>query len=359
MDTDLDIIEKANKTNNDDNNIMFSAKANLSKNISEYELIKDIRNGMQLPKLEFQMNKELLDLIKNEEGEGLGGIEHSEADTAQKDHVIILDMKVKSATVANIKLSDDAQSPCITGCTFLPNGGVLLCDYWNKKVKLLDSVMSVKKSLKLSDNPHDIAAIGENEAIITFGKGNRNLQYLFTDPKLKLGKTVGWPGKCFGLHTVNNEIYTAYHKSSGHDEIWRQDMAGNIMRKVVLTQRRSFATNHLRVCLAGSIPRVYLTDWDNSRVTCFQLDGKMVFKYQDKQLSTPLGIYVDSAGNSLVCGTDSNNVVVITADGRKHGELLTSKDTRNPKCIDYRPEDNTLIVGCRENSKLFVYKLGK
>ena len=306
---------------------MFSAKAKLSKSISEYELIKDIRNGMQLPKLEFQMNKKLLDLIKNEEG--LGSIEHTEADTAQKDHVIILDMKVKSATVANIKLSDDAQSPCITGCTFLPNGGVLLCDYWNKKVKLLDSVMSVKKSLKLSDNPHDIAAIGENEAIITFGKGNRNLQYLFTDPKLKLGKTAGLSGKCFGLHMVNNEIYTAY-------------------------------TNHLSVCLAGSIPCVYLTDWDNSRVTCFQLDGEMVYQYQDKeQLERPLGIYVDSAGNSLVCGSDSNNVVVLTADGRKHGELLTSKDTRNPKCIDNRPEDNTLIVGCRENSKLFVYKLGK
>ena len=28
--------------------------------------------------------------------------------------------------------------------------------------------MSVKKSLKLSDEPWDVAAVGENEAIITF-----------------------------------------------------------------------------------------------------------------------------------------------------------------------------------------------
>ena len=94
-------------------------------------------------------------------------------------------------------------------------------------------------------------------------------------------------------------------------------------------------------------------------MTCFQLDGKMVYQYEDKELKRPNGIYVDSAGNSLVCGTNSHNVVVITADGRKHGELLTSYDITKPRCIDYRPQDNTLIVGCGNYSKLFVYKLGK
>ena len=131
------------------------------------------------------------------------------------------------------------------------------------------------------------------------------------------------------------------------------------MSKIVLTQSSSGWSYYLGVCLAGSSPRAYLTDWNNSRVACFQLDGKMVYQYEDKELRVPNGIYVDSAGNSLVCDTDSHNVVVITADGRKHGELLTSKDIRYPQCIDYRPEDNTLIVGCLDNSKLFVYKLGK
>ena len=64
-------------------------------------------------------------------------------------------------------------------------------------------------------------------------------------------------------------------------------------------------------------------------------------------------------GNSFVCGTASQNVVVITADGEKQGELLTSKDIKWPRCIDYRPEDSTLIVGCDISSELFVYKLGK
>ena len=313
---------------------------------------------MLQPKLKFERNEKLTDILKSVEG--LGRIEPSGPGSAQQDHVVILDMKVKSTKTVNIKLPDDNRDPDITGCTILSKGRILLCDWSNKKVKLLDSDMSVKKSLKLSDEPWNVAAVGENEAIITFSNmENNDLQYIYTQPDLKLGKKITLPDKCFGLQVVSDEIYTTCHKDSGRDEIWRLDSAGNIMSKIVLTQSSSGWSEYLGLCLAGPSPRVYLTDYGNSRVTCFQLDGKMVYQYGDKELKRPNGIYVDSVGNSLVCGTDSDNVVVITADGRKHGELLNSKDIRWPMCIDYRPEDNTLIVGCWKSSKLFVYKLGK
>ena len=270
-------------------------------------------------------------------------------------------MKVKSTKDVNIRLPDDRETPCLTGCTFLSNGNILLCDYENKKMKLLDSGMSVKKSLKLPYCPLNVAALGENEAIITSDNlQNYDLQYINTHPDLKLGKKITLPDKCCGLQVVNDEIYTCCHKDSGHDEIWKLDRTGNIISKIALTQASSGRSDYLGLCLTGSNPRVYLTDWDNHIVTCFQLDdGKMVCQYEDNELVTPNGIYVDSVGNSLVCGTNSNNVVVITADGRKHGELLANKDISYLRCVDYRPRDNTLIVGCSDNSNLFVYKLGK
>ena len=353
LDTDFGIIDNANKTN--DEEIMFSAKVKLSKSLSEYgELIQDIRHDMQQPKLEFNKNKQLADVLKS--AVCLGRIELPEVGTIQQDHVVILDMKAKSTKGVNIKLADDGQYPSIMGCTFLTNSRILLCDWNNYSIKLLDSNMSVEKSLKLSDKPCNVAAVGENEVIVTLN--SNDLQYMYTYPNLKLGKKITLPAKCYGLHVVNGEIYTAYHKNSGHDEIWRLDRAGNIMNKIVLTQSSSGKSEYLGLCLTGSNPRAYFTDWYNYRVTCVQLDGKIVYQYKDKELKRPNGIYVDSAGNSLVCGSASHNVVVITADGRKYKELLPSNDSTKPRCIDYRPEDNSLIVGCEDNSKLFVYKLG-
>ena len=361
LNTDLDVIDSANKTNRDE--IMFSAKVKISKSMSEYnDLIQDIRKVMKRPQLKFHKNKKLTDLLLGVDG--FGRIEPSETGSAQQDHVGMLDMKVRSTKKVNIELPDDVGLPSITGCTFLSNGRILLCDNKNKKVKLLESDMSVKKRLKFPSGPLNVAAAGENEAIISFSSERHNdLQYIHTHPGLKLGKKITLPDKCRGLQVFNDEIYTTYQQDfEGHYEIWRLDRAGNIMSKIVHTQRSTFYTSSYNrdLCLAGSSPRVYLTDWYYSRVTCFQLDGKTVYQYEGrKQLERPNGIYVDSFGNSLVCGTYSHNVVVITADGRKRGELLTSKKISYPRCIDYRPEDNTLIVGCYENSKLFVYKLGK
>lgn len=195
--------------------------------MSEYEeLMQDIRNGMQRPKLEFEKNQKLTDLLKNVKSFGV--IKHYEAHSIQQDNTVILDMMVKSTEEVDIKLSDDDRKPDINGCAFLSNGQILICDYFNKKVKLIDNDMTVKKCLKLSQRPYNVAAVGENDAIITCYSTSNDLQYIHTLPNLKLGKKITLPEKCFGLHVVNDEIYTTSHKGPGCDEVLRLDKAGNI-----------------------------------------------------------------------------------------------------------------------------------
>ena len=210
LDTDLDIVDNANKTNRDE--IMFSANVKLSKSLAKYEkLIKDIMNGMQHPQLKFQQNKKLADMLKS--GEGFGSIKPSETGSSQQDldHVVILDMKMKSRKEVNIKLPNDDERPFITGCTFLSNGRILLCDNWNQRVKLLDNDMSIKKSRKLSETPWNVAAVDENQAIVTFDSSN-DFQYIYTYPDLKLGKKIKLLEKCYGLQIVSDGIYTVTKK---------------------------------------------------------------------------------------------------------------------------------------------------
>ena len=175
---DLDTINNATKTNKDE--IMFAANVKLTKCILEYdELIKDLRNNRQLSKLEFVKNKKLTDMLSHQVD--LGKIETSavsRSSSAQQDHVTILDMKLKSRKTVNIELSDDWATPEINGCTFLSNGSILLSDYNNKKMELLD--MSIKSSLKLSREPLHVAAVSENEAIITIDSSDiKDLQFTY------------------------------------------------------------------------------------------------------------------------------------------------------------------------------------
>ena len=95
---------------------------------------------------------------------------------------------------------------------------------------MLNSDWSERKSLKLSDQPYNVAAaVGVKEAIITFNNSDiKDLQYISTYPDLKVGKKITLPEKRYGFHVVNDEIYNTYHQSSGHDEIWKLDRSGII-----------------------------------------------------------------------------------------------------------------------------------
>jgi hypothetical protein len=70
------------------------------------------------------------------------------------------------------------------------------------------------------------------------------------------------------------------------------------------------------------------------------------FKYSSV-LQGSRGISVDNDGNVHVVGCSSNNFVVISPDGQRHRQVLSSKDGLvNPRVLDYDKATNRLLVGC-------------
>ena len=91
---------------------------------------------------------------------------------------------------------------------------------------------------------------------------------------------------------------------------------------------------------------LYYTNWKTHAVTCCNLQGTTQWVFNDERvLKFPLGISVDNDGNVYVTGRDSINVVVISPDGQRHRQLLSSKDGLVlPKVLDYQRSTNRLLV---------------
>ena len=81
-------------------------------------------------------------------------------------------------------------------------------------------------------------------------------------------------------------------------------------------------------------------------MTCCDLHGTTQWEFKDERiLMGPVGISVDNDGNVYAAGFKSNNVVVISPDGQRHRQLLSSKDgLRNPRVLDYDKSTNMLLV---------------
>ena len=66
----------------------------------------------------------------------------------------------------NVRLSDDQETPWIVGSCFLPDGRLLLSDFFNNKVKLFDSQFNIEDSIKIK-KPWDLTVINSTSAIVS------------------------------------------------------------------------------------------------------------------------------------------------------------------------------------------------
>ena len=92
--------------------------------------------------------------------------------------------------------------------------------------------------------------------------------------------------------------------------------------------------------------KLYYTNYDTHFVTCCDLHGTTQWKFKNERvLRGPLGVFVDNDGNVFVVGFYSENVVVISPDGQRHKQLLSSKDgLQSPRVLDYDKYTNRLLV---------------
>ena len=278
------------------------------------------------------------------------------------DRRVLLDAQVISSSMVYIRMSSDARSPQITGCAFLPNGKVVLCDQGNKNLKLLDTCDSYKiiESLDFPSEPRDVTIV-DNKTVLVVLLDHRSVQYVNLKAKMKPGRVILLQKMPLAIEFFDNEIFVACKVKSkkGTGEILVLDREGTVKRRLGMKEDDSFmfdCPSHFTV--SRTTKNIFVSDRDTSMVTCLSPSGKIVYQYKSSSLNRARGVYVDAVDNLFVCGESSNNVLILTSTGEKYGSLLTEKDfVKQPCAIAYRQKDGTLVIGCYSRDNLLVFKI--
>lgn len=73
--------------------------------------------------------------------------------------------------------------------------------------------------------------------------------------------------------------------------------------------------------------KIFYSNVNENSVTCIDFQGNIQWVFiEPSVLHYPCGISVDRYGNVFVVGGDTNNVVVISPNGKNYRELLTSEN---------------------------------
>ena len=261
--------------------------------------------------------------------------------------------KNHSISRVKIRIPDDNGKPDITGCCFMPDGKAVLCDYYNYQIKILDTFWRLISNLELASRPFDVSVHNDTDIITTIPE-ERQLQILAVTPQLRIIRTIQLDKECWGVDVSGCEIYiTCDLLEKG--EIRVLDIDGNERRRICKSKETGTYMfkdpNYITVSAFSG--KIYVTDRMTRILTCLTSYGQLVYQYKDEKVQDLAGILVDSANNVLLCDLSSHTVHIITADGRKHGTLLSLEDGLNgQRAVSYRSSDNTLMVGCMRTENL-------
>ena len=352
LQSDFELIENAKKSCLAE--CMFASEIKISNRQREYEiLLQDIDLETKTPIISFTGNQQLIDMQMKLNNFGDLTVDYIRSTSIKS----FPELKVISVGHVDIKLPVDLQTPWISGCQVVSDDKVVLCDFKNKRVKLLKNSFTIQDSLDVKDQPWDVSVINSNNAVITLPK-SMQLQYIDLIPKLKTGRTIQLDKKCWGIQVAREEIFVTLSNDPGEGELRILDIDGNLKKRIGANQDGSFIFKTPCYVTVGASSKIYVSDMYTNTITCLMPNGSIVYQYKDQDLKRTKGIYVDIEDNIAVCGENSHNVQIVTAYGKNLKTLLTSKNDLNAPCsVTYRHRDTTFFVGVFNQTTLMSYKL--
>ena len=267
------------------------------------------------------------------------------------------EMSVTARNQVNVKVQSDTFDAGITGSAFLPSGQLILCDYTNKKLKLLDENLQMKESIDVPGTPWNVAPVNQHQVIVTFPR-QHYVQFIQVTPSLALGHTVDLGMECRGVTVSRESIYISFSESGG-GKIGIYDLTGK--KKRIIDQyngKDGKVLNEYPYYIAVSNDeKIFVSGRDlkssTRTVYCLESSGKVLYTESNPSFTDCRGISVDENENLLVCDWLSHRVFLITKDGKEVREFLTEKDGLSyPRTISFRRSDGTLVVGGYHNNIL-------
>ena len=284
---------------------------------------------------------------------------YTDSSTAYTSNINTLRYKtIKKIKEIDVKVSGDRDYCWLTGCCFMPGNELVLCDRNYYKIKLLDRSLSVVDSLDLPGGPWDVAVV-DNKNVIVSMPDEKRLQFIQVLPTRKLGRTIDVGERCRGVAVAADRIFiSCYNYDDKVADIRVYDIGGrDLGKRLGINPNGShMITDPSYIAVSRSGDKIFVSDYETDAVSCLTSDGNIVYRYRDKELRRPHGLFVDDNDNIIVCGWLSATIQIITAPGQKHKTLLSSS-IWSPLCVSFRPSDGTLVVGCYLSGKLLVYKM--
>ncbi|KAH3844737.1 hypothetical protein DPMN_086999 [Dreissena polymorpha] len=276
----------------------------------------------------------------------LGNIECAEKQT-DNDKNIILECKKKY--LHHIRITSDKETCYIRGICELSGGYILILDYSNNSVKLLDIQFKVIAHADLIGSPMDMCTISPTEVAVTIEESKTNMIVQFLnvkDRQIYIGRTLDFKHKCHGIAFFKNTLFI-----TSLTALYQYTMDGQLVKKIY-EDTAGFQTVY-KCAVSPDGSRLYIINYSHDNLLTLSTDGTVLSSLKNPAFHNPRGVHVIETGQLLVCG-DTNNVVQVDGEGGVVTLATKINGLDRPDSVYYSAHTGRLIVGYNSTSVLVI-----
>ncbi|XP_063402375.1 uncharacterized protein LOC134686631 [Mytilus trossulus] len=229
----------------------------------------------------------------------------------------------------------------VTGCLLLPGGDIIITGDFYVVFLNPNGSVNIKMQLRMA---YDVTCIDDNRLAVT---DDAEITFINRERK-EVIKRVRAEGYGFGISHSNGSIIYTTDKSK--------------VKKMDLRTERITTLNVgdpiYQSYVVGTENKIFYSNWQEHTVICYDINGSALWKFKDETvLRNPSGISVDNNCNVFVAGLKSNNIVVLSPNGKLFKQKSLNEDgISNPRAISLDKENKLLLV-CSERSCSAIYKI--
>ncbi|XP_052781986.1 uncharacterized protein LOC128218368 [Mya arenaria] len=251
-----------------------------------------------------------------------------------------------------VKKSADTSDCFLTSVAILSRNRLLLADFHNCSVKLVDTTTTKMVSqMKLPSPRWDLCLLPGDRAVVTLlweGK----IQFLSTQGNITLQDVVKVDGRCHGIDFCDDNLIVSF---TSPGKVVLMDMKGKVKKSADKdSSGKPLFQNpeHLTVTKESQThPVIYVTDVGTSIIIKLSISLEVLNTYQDPILEYPRGLAPVGDNQLLVCGRYSNNILLLDTLTGKITQLLGKKAGIERPCSVAYCHKKMMFVTCSPSSR--------
>ena len=254
-----------------------------------------------------------------------------------------------------VNISGDSETCDIRGLDVTVDGHLIVSDRWNKKVKLFSLNGVLLSSLKLSEEPWDVAVVDRSTAAVSvWYKSEIAILDLGHRGKLSERKSIRLDRPADGISVYNNQLILACD-----DSVIMINMEGRILWSTKSLPQQLFSAAEFLTVRSGSGPdTVLVSDSWKQTITVLEADTGKLVKVCDVRGREPQGLTVDDNGNVFVCYSWPEEIRVWSRNMEERSLTIHGKLEFDPRAIVYcRKRQQLIVTNSDFDNCIYNYKI--